>query len=816
MQNILVVDNDRILLGLMTRFLEKKGHRVMTAEDGLAALDVMKAYTPDIVFIDLIMPNIDGKALCRIIRGMEAFKSVYLVLLSAVSAEELLDMQTIGADACIAKRPFDEMSRYITAVLEEPEVAARQCAAGEILGVTGVLARKISQELLSVKKHFEAIVNRMSEGILEINAAGRVVLANSASLTMLDMSEKQVLGSQLSDLFADWEYLRIRDLIVGAAGSEAGTTGGQLLRLNAYFINVDVITLGQDEPNKILILHDVTAVKESENSLKSFNTVLETRVRERTAELEAANRAKSEFVAHVSHEIRTPMNGVLGACDLALREQPPPRTREYLEMIHSSAINLMDLINDILDFSSIEAGRIKFENDQFSLRETVERIYDVFHDMIQEKDLEFAVDIPPEVPDLLMGDALRLRQVIINLLGNAFKFTDSGEIVLHIHRQQHIGQELELVFSVADTGSGIEPDQIDTLFDAFVQADNAAGRARSGTGLGLAICKKLVEHMGGTIQVRSRPGAGSTFSFTAHFGVAAETAAKPGDRERRIDLVGLKTLVVDDHDIARETLGLLVASFGCLVKLVATPKEALEICAAAILRKEHIDLILLDHNMGEMNGVELADRIGTLGWQGDVPVRVMISGYTGSIDRPAAEKAGICRILDKPIKRSQLFDELAGLFIDAEHQQVTETDQAHESEGDFTGKRVLLVEDNPINQKVAAALLQSVNFDVVIVGDGDEVLAQLEKAPCDIVLMDVQMPRIDGYEATRLIRTHPGLERLPVVAMTADATKAAMEKCLEAGMDDYVSKPIDRARLLALMKRLLARQDQNDNKQRSF
>lgn len=802
MQNILIADNDRVFMEWLSRFLEKKGCRVVTAEDGLQALDALQTFSPDAVFVDLIMPNIDGKKLCRIIRGMEAFKSVYLVLLSAVSVEDWLDIKTLGADACIAKGPFDEMAEYITAVLEQPEAVARRCAAGEVLGVAGIYTRRISEELLSVKRHFETIVDQMSDGVLEINAGARIVAANSAVLAMLGLPEKQVLGAHLTELFTGEAHARIRGLVEESVQPGAAITMGHPLALNRYYLTIDVIISGVDAANRILILHDVTAIRQTENTFKRFNTELENRVRERTAELEAANRFKSEFVAQVSHEIRTPMNGVLGACDLALRENPPAKTREYLEMIHSSAINLMDLINDILDFSSIESGRIKFETHQFSLRETVERIYDVFHDMIQEKDLEFAVDLPREIPDQLLGDALRLRQVIINLLGNAFKFTESGEIVLRIRLAQHAGRELELVFSVADTGSGIEADKLDTLFDAFVQADGNRTRARRGTGLGLAISKKLVEYMGGAIWVQSMPGKGSTFSFTAHFGVAAETPAKQNEGRRRTDLVDLKALIIDDHDVARETLGMLVASFGCLVRMAATPHEALKICAAAIRQKDRIDLILLDHNMDEMNGVELAARISGLEWPVDAPVLVMISGYTASIDREAAAKAGIRKILSKPIKWSQLSDELVGLFVD-EMPPPTKDVGAADAEGDFTGKRVLVVEDNPINQRVARALLQSVNFEVITACDGDEVLDVLEREPCDIVLMDVQMPRMDGYEATRLLRTRPGFKSLPVVAMTADATEEAMKKCMAAGMDDYVSKPIDRARLLALMKQFL-------------
>jgi two-component system, sensor histidine kinase and response regulator len=802
LKKVLVVDNDRVLLGLVSRFLEKKGYPVVTAETGVAAIDVLKTDTPDVIFIDLIMPNIDGQALCRIIRGTEKFKAVYLVMLSAISAEACLDIHLLGADACIAKGPFDEMSRHIIIALEEPEAVSARCASGEVLGIQSVYPRGITQELLTAKRHFELVVDRMSEGIVEINSDGRIVLVNAAFLSMSDTPEKTLLGSYFVDLFSGDERMRIRDLLE-KTGRNAEKVKNFPLRLNRHHITLDMAPLGEEERESLMILHDVTDIKQTENDLKTLNAELENRVRERTAELETANRCKSEFMANMSHEIRTPMNGVIGACELALRESPQQEIRKYLEMIHSSAITLMGLVNDILDFSSIESGRIKFESRPFSLRETVERIYDVFHDTIQEKDLEFAVDIPRDIPDRLIGDPLRLRQIIINLLGNAFKFTDSGEIVLRIRRQHHASRELLLLFSVTDTGIGIEKNRIATLFEAFTQVDSSTTRTHSGTGLGLAICKKLIEQMGGNIWVASAPGKGSTFSFTARLGIAAETAENQNGRGPRTDLVGLNTLVVDDHPVAREAIGEFMKTFGCRVTLTASPLEALDRCAAAGGEKAIFDLILLDHKMDEMNGVELAAAITGRCGHGSAPAMVLISGYTASIDPAKAKKAGIRKVLSKPIKRPQLFDELVGLFAGnapaPRREKVTNSD----TEANFSGKRVLLVEDNRINQRVAAAILQSLHLEVAIASDGRAALEILEKETVDAILMDVQMPRMDGYEATRRVRGREGLETIPIIAMTAHATKGSMEKCLAAGMDDYVSKPIDRGRLLSLLKRFL-------------
>ena len=804
MKKILLIDNDRVFLLQLERLLKQAGYQVETANDGLDALDILKTITPDAIFTDLVMPNIDGRALCRIIRGMENLKNIPIIFLSAALAEDLPDLFQLPVNGCIVKGAFSETAEHVIEILKQPALASRRCLPGETIGVKNVDPSGITQELLLVKRHFEAIIGRMSEGIAEINSDGRIVFANSAILSMVGGSETNLLGADFTDLFSGDERSRIGELLEEAARKDEEIIKDQPFILNDYHITLDIMSLGEDAHKSLIILRDITAIKRTEDALKVFNAELEQRVHERTAELEAANRTTSEFVANMSHEIRTPMNGIIGACDLALREDPSQKTREYLEMIQGSATTLMALVNDILDFSAIESGHIKFESNQFSLRETMEHIYDVFHERIQEKDLEFAVEIPREIPDRLVGDPLRLRQIVINLLGNAFKFTGSGEIVLRIRPQQHDSSKLMLLFSVTDTGIGIPEDKIGTLFDAFVQVDSSTTKEHEGTGLGLAICKKLVELMGGDIRVDSTPGKGTTFSFTAYFGIASETGDRRSGKSRgRTNLVGLKFLVVDDHPVTRETLGMLIASFGCRIRLVASAKEAVELCAAAILENDPFDLILMDYKMDEMNGLELGTEISRRCGRDAVPAMVMISGYTAAIDQAAARKAGILKVLSKPIKRLRLFDELTELFVEKKQSPLPDQSAVYDAEADFTGKRVLLVEDNPINQRVAEALLKSVNFEVVIVDDGAAALEMLEKESFHAVLMDVQMPIMDGYEATRQIRVRLELKNLPIIAMTAHATKEAMEKCFAAGMDDYISKPIDRAKLLTLLEKLL-------------
>lgn len=492
------------------------------------------------------------------------------------------------------------------------------------------------------------------------------------------------------------------------------------------------------------------------------------------------------------------MNGIIGSCELALDNARGTMTREYLTMIHTSAMALLGLVNDILDFSKIAAGKFTFKPQRFSLRTTIENIYDVFHDKVQEKDLEFVVDISRDVPDLLIGDALRLRQIIINLIGNAFKFTETGEIVLRISEQALTREDVFLQFTIKDTGIGIDKHLIASLFDAFVQADGSPSQTSSGTGLGLAICKTLVDMMGGDIQVESQPGQGSMFTFTARFALAPEAETDESANAQRSDLNGLKVLVVDDHPGTRSVISEFVNTFGCQVNQAGSAVEALVSCAAA--REEGgYDLILLDQKMEGMSGLDLAAKISSY-FKDIAPVMVMISGNTAAIDVNDARKAGIRRVMGKPVKRLQLFDTLSSLFIESETDSHPLEDAPAAEEHDFSGRHVLLVEDNPISQKVAEAVLQSANLTVSTANDGTEALDALADIAFDAVLMDIQMPKMDGYEATRRIRSDLGLKSLPIIAMTAHATQEAMDRCREAGMGAYVSKPIDRQQLFSVLE----------------
>jgi len=560
-------------------------------------------------------------------------------------------------------------------------------------------------------------------------------------------------------------------------------------------------------------------VLELNRRIRTFNLRLQDEMelrRRKDAELktakelaESATRAKSEFLANMSHEIRTPMNGVIGATDLALSEDVPPKIAHYLKIVQSSAYSLLGIINDILDFSKIEAGKLELKRRLFRLNEVFDHVNELFVNKASEKGIELLVDIDADTPKTLDGDPLRLQQILTNLVSNAIKFTDSGGVILtSVNMEQAEPKEIAddvvvLAFSVKDTGTGIDPAYIDSLFEPFSQADTSSTRKYEGTGLGLSICKQLVTLMDGKIGVESTLGVGSTFSFTVRM---HRPAARSTSRLTiPADIQGLNVLVVDDMADSRTIMRKMLASLGFRVEALSSGPEALSRLTDNQLRNTPVELIMMDWRMPDMDGIEVARKIRQE-LKLTMPI-IMMTAFGKDEQRIAAEKAGINGFLLKPIYPSTLFDAIMDGFGKAGHRDQDRrrqiTTRASIYRKPLKGVSILVAEDNPTNQQVAQAILEGAGLKVAVVANGEAAVEAIGRQAFDAVLMDIQMPRMNGYEATRLIRQLPGGEMIPIVAMTAHAMKGDEEKCLEAGMDGYVSKPVNQDRLFHTLWRLL-------------
>jgi two-component system, sensor histidine kinase and response regulator len=520
-------------------------------------------------------------------------------------------------------------------------------------------------------------------------------------------------------------------------------------------------------------------------------------------EAQAANRAKSDFLANMSHEIRTPMNAIIGMTELVLDTPLTDGQRDYLLMVRDSAESLLTVINDILDFSKVEAGKLELDRATFEVRELLGDTLKSLAVRAHSKGLELACHILPEVPQWLVGDPGRLRQVVVNLVGNAIKFTEAGEVVLNVAVQQLTEAGVRLHCMVTDTGIGIAENKQETVFRAFEQADSSPTRRHAGTGLGLAICTRLVAAMGGEIWVQSVVGEGSTFHFTAAFGVAP--SAPPRTRPpRRAVMDGTRVLVVDDNGTNRLILEEMLGNWRLRPAVAANVPDAMAMLRSAHAAGQRYELVLTDANMPDVDGFTLAELIKRDVQLSSTVIMMLTSGgRPGDIAR--CESLHLAGYLIKPVKQSELFDAIAlalGVSAPADASEPATAAAISEVPRPL---RVLLAEDSFVNQKLAVGLLEKHGHTVDVVTDGRAALAAVAAHAYDLVLMDIQMPEMDGLEATRAIRAREAEQggHLPIVAMTAHAMKGDRERCLEAGMDSYVAKPIRASELFSTIARVL-------------
>jgi len=783
--HILYVEDDPGLARLVQKKLQRAGYVVDIASDGEQGVAKFEADSYDLMFVDQNLPVYDGLEVIRIL-GSKGILPPTIMITGSGDEKVAVEAMKLGAGDYIVK---DVAAGYIELLPSAIEKMLRQHRAIEE-------KRQAEEALHKSEERFRKLFEQSNDAIF-IHQSGRIIDINHRACEMLGYSKEQLLTMEIADLYPQEGFTESSKKIItpqGLNSIESILFETLFKKADGTVVAVEISSGIIDREKKIIqgIARDITERKRTEAELQKAKE-----------EAETANRTKTEFLASMSHEIRTPMNAIIGMADLLMETQLTPEQHQYVQVFQSAGENLLTIINDIIDISKVEAGHVQLETIDFDLTDIIEKICDVMAVRAHEKGLELVYSAMPDVPTDLLGDPTRLRQILVNLIGNAIKFTEKGEVFLQVKSHGIKNGRVELVFSVTDTGIGIAPEQIDTIFDAFTQADSSITRKYGGTGLGLSISKQLVELMGGHITVDSKSGQGSTFSFTALF--AIQTKPKGYIEKIALDMKGVKVLVVDDNETNRMILRNTLSKLGAIITESDNGEHGLAEFKRAMETADPYQLALIDHRMPGMDGFELAKHIKeTMGNIKNTAV-MMLTSDDRSGDRDLCKEFDITFYLVKPVKKAELLVAIATIMGRKIEPVVGKIPEARSV--DLTKIRslnLLLVEDSADNRLIIRAYFKRASDHIDIAENGAIAVEKFKSGKYDLVFMDVQMPIMDGYTATREIRKweqEQGRKQTPIIALTAHALKEDAQKSLDAGCTDHLTKPIKRATLMEAVQK---------------
>jgi len=787
MGKILVIDDEEVIRKTVKKYLEMDDYQVITAANGQEGVEAFLEERPDVVLTDLKMPGMDGLAVVKAIKELDEDAEVIVITGHGEVDAAVASLKLRASDFLLKPVDIEELENVVERSLEK---------------------RTLKRQVKKAQTFNRSIMDSATGFcIITCDYDGNIISWNRGAIIIIGYAEEDAAGKMhISNIFPG-DFVKS-----GALDKIADTVlSGKRYEKEIYLKrkNGDIFPAAlnasklSDEQGIFLgmlaIVQDITDRKHAEEELRRAKTAAE-----------AANMAKSEFLANMSHEIRTPMNGVIGMTALTLDTRLTDEQRSYLEVVKSSADNLLKIINDILDFSKVEAGHLEIEAIDFGLRATIDSIMEQMAFKAGAKGLELIYDIGQSVPDAVVGDPGRLQQVIINLLGNAIKFTDEGEIFFQVKVAKELSDSVELLFFISDTGLGIPEDRRKEIFKSFTQADGSTTRKYGGTGLGTTISKQLIELMGGRIWIEnsrlssatdqlkikdqnSKRGPGTTFSFTLRLNLQKEKGAPISPDTAEIDIKGLKVLVVDDNDFNRLILSTTLKKWGLTPDNASCGEDALEAINISLKNNTPYSIIFLDYQMPDIDGFSVAKQIQEKGWLKYTRI-IMLTSIAEKGHGAICKELGISSYISKPVSQPLLFDTIVKTMDGHKDQNIITLHPIREEKKSL---KILLAEDNKVNQMLGKKLLEKHGHSVIIAENGLLAVEAIEKESYDLVLMDIQMPVMSGIEATEKIRKrerdqaitgHPS--RIPIIAMTAHSMKGDKEKFIKEGMDDYVSKPI--------------------------